>query len=57
MIQKPTTGLNYFCPMHADMREPKAGKCPRCRMDLLAKGTRFGMLRHIISSPMHPWRL
>ena len=29
------------------------GKCLKCGMDLLPEGTRFGMLRHIISSPLH----
>ena len=39
--------------MHSDVREPKSGKCPKCGMDLLPEGTRFGMIRHIISSPAH----
>lgn len=42
----------YLCPMHADVRQPGPGKCPRCGMDLLPEGTRFGMLRHMAKSPV-----
>lgn len=42
----------YFCPMHSDVRQPGPGKCPKCRMDLLPEGTRFGMLRHMAKSPL-----
>jgi hypothetical protein len=53
MDQNTVAGQYYFCPMHSDVREPKPGKCPKCGMDLLPEGTRFGMIRHIISSPAH----
>ena len=53
MDQRPNGGQIYLCPMHADVRQPKPGKCPKCGMTLLPEGTRFGMLRHIISSPLH----
>ena len=43
----------YLCPMHSDVRQATAGKCPKCGMDLLPEGTRFGLLRHMISSPLH----
>lgn len=43
----------YVCPMHADVRQPAAGKCPRCGMDLLPEGTRFALLRHMASRPLH----
>lgn len=43
----------YICPMHADVRVPAPGKCVHCGMQLLAEGTRFGMLRHMLSSPLH----
>ena len=43
----------YVCPMHPDIRQRDPGKCLKCGMDLLPEGTRFGMLRHIISSPLH----
>ena len=53
MNQEPMAEKSYICPMHSDVREPRPGKCSRCGMDLLPEGTRFGMLRHIVSSPMH----
>ncbi len=43
----------YLCPMHSDVRQPYPGKCPRCGMDLIAEGTRFGLLRHMFSNPLH----
>jgi hypothetical protein len=42
----------YLCPMHPEVRQPDAGKCPKCNMDLLPEGTRFGMLRHMVKSPL-----
>ena len=39
--------------MHSDVRQPNPGKCPKCGMDLLPEGTKFGMLRHMLSSPLH----
>lgn len=42
----------YLCPMHRDVRQATPGKCPKCGMDLLPEGTRFGMLRHMIKSPL-----
>lgn len=43
----------YVCPMHADVRQPSPGKCPKCGMALLPEGARFGMLRHLASNPLH----
>ena len=43
----------YICPMHPDVRQANAGKCPKCGMNLLPEGTRFAMLRHMISNPLH----
>jgi hypothetical protein len=43
----------YRCPMHSDVRQASPGKCPKCNMDLLPEGTRFMMLRHMISNPLH----
>jgi Heavy metal binding domain len=45
-------GQAYICPMHSEVRQLGPGKCPKCRMDLLPEGTRFGMLRHMIKSPL-----
>ena len=43
----------YVCPMHSDVRESTAGQCPHCGMRLVQEGTRFGLLRHMFSSPLH----
>ena len=52
MDQKQIAGQVYLCPMHRDVRQQGPGKCPRCGMDLLPEGTRFGMLRHMTKSPL-----
>jgi hypothetical protein len=38
--------------MHPEVRQPDPGKCPKCGMALLPEGVRFGMLRHIVKSPL-----
>jgi hypothetical protein len=38
--------------MHPEVRQPDAGKCPRCGMNLVPEGARFGMLRHVIANPL-----
>ena len=43
----------YTCPMHRDVRQPGPGKCPSCGMALLPEGTRFALLRHMASNPLH----
>ena len=43
----------YLCPMHTDIRQPSPGKCTKCGMDLVLEGTRFALLRHMVSSPRH----
>jgi Heavy metal binding domain len=53
MDRTANTGQVYLCPMHADVRQPGPGKCSKCGMDLLAEGTRFALLRHMMSSPLH----
>ena len=52
MVHGQDGGLVYLCPMHSQVRQTSPVKCPRCGMDLLAEGTRFGMLRHMIKSPL-----
>jgi hypothetical protein len=47
------TGGDYICPMHRDVRQANPGKCPHCGMSLLPAGTRFPILRHMISNPTH----
>ena len=53
-MDQRTAGQVYICPMHSDVRQPNPGKCPKCGMNLLPEGTRFAMLRHMLSSP---WRV
>jgi len=52
MNQSQNPAKLYHCPMHPEVRQPNSGKCPKCGMDLLPEGTRFGMLRHMIKSPL-----
>jgi Heavy metal binding domain len=53
MAQAAIGAQVYLCPMHSDVRQAGPGQCPKCGMDLLPEGTRFGLLRHMISSPLH----
>ena len=39
--------------MHADVRTSSAYHCPKCGMRLLPGGTRFALLRHMASRPLH----
>lgn len=43
----------YLCPMHGELRRSDPGLCARCGMPLVAEGTRFALLRHMVSSPLH----
>jgi len=43
----------YLCPMHGEVRQADPGRCRRCGMVLVREGTRFALLRHMISSPRH----
>ena len=52
MDQKQVAEQVFLCPMHRDVRQQGPGKCPKCGMDLLPEGTRFGMLRHLTKSPL-----
>lgn len=45
--------MEYLCPMHGEVRQSGAGKCPRCGMRLLPENARFKVFRHMISSPLH----
>jgi hypothetical protein len=53
MAQAATGVQIYLCPMHSDVRQAVPGQCPKCGMDLMPEGTRFGLLRHMMSSPLH----
>ncbi len=35
--KKHTMAMNYTCPMHPEVIIDKPGKCPKCKMDLVAK--------------------
>ena len=45
--------MSYLCPMHSDVRQPAAGKCPHCNMNLVPEGTRLAILHHMASKPVH----
>ena len=53
MDQRIDQNGSYFCPMHSGVRQPYPGKCPKCGMDLVPEGTRFALLRHMASNPLH----
>jgi hypothetical protein len=53
MTQTQGAGRAYLCPMHSDVRQSGPGKCPNCGMNLVPEGARFGMLRHLVSRPLH----
>jgi hypothetical protein len=42
-----------YAPCIPTFVRPARAKCPKCGMDLLPEGTRFGLLQHMISSPFH----
>ena len=51
--QSQNAGKIYLCPMHREVRQPNPGKCPKCHwMYLVPEGTRFGMLRSMVRSPL-----
>ena len=52
MDAKSAAQAVYLCPMHRNVRQADPGKCPECGMDLLPEGAKFGMLRHMASSPL-----
>ena len=43
----------YTCPMHSHVRHAGPGKCPSCNMALVDEQARLGLLRHMLSSPLH----
>ena len=44
---------SYVCPMHREVRQANPGPCPKCGMDLVPEGAKFGLLRHMMSMPRH----
>jgi hypothetical protein len=53
MSSTPAGSTIYTCPMHPTVRQATPGDCPKCGMTLLPEGTRFAIVRHMLSSPMH----
>jgi hypothetical protein len=51
MKEKTATAI-YVCPMHAEVREARPGRCPACGMNLLPQGARFMLLRHMLGNPL-----
>ena len=43
----------YFCPMHPSVRQQGPGTCPKCGMALLHEDTRFAIVHHVMSRPLH----
>jgi hypothetical protein len=52
MSSQPNGGPVYICPMHKDVRQGGARQMPDLRQ-LVQVGTRFAMLQHIMSNPLH----
>lgn len=49
-VKKDTTLKTiYTCPMHAEVVQEKAGKCPKCGMNLEAKQVK----KDVYTCPMH----
>lgn len=53
MNQIQKTAVVYVCPMHSDVRQSAPGPCVKCGMDLVPEGTRFALIRHMFSDPVH----
>ena len=43
----------YFCAIHSDVRQQGPGRCPKCGIALLPVGTRFAIVHHTMSRPLH----
>lgn len=50
MQQDTARKVTYTCPMHAEIVKDKAGKCPKCGMNLVARDVN----KEIYTCPMHP---
>lgn len=53
MAESSSSGPIYICPMHKDVRRASPGQCSHCGMALIPEGTRFPILRHMLSRPLH----
>lgn len=50
MQQDTARKATYTCPMHAEIIKDKAGKCPKCGMNLVVKDVN----KEVFTCPMHP---
>jgi len=52
ILPKDTVKVNevYTCPMHPEVIQDKAGKCPKCKMNLVKKE----IAKAVYTCPMHP---
>src|SRR5512144_645070 len=50
----PSSGSEYTCPMHPEVRQPGAGPCPKCGMALEAVAPAAPTARTMWTCPMHP---
>lgn len=48
-----TAARAFYCPMHPDVRGVDGGQCPYCHMDLVPEGSKLGIVRHLLRSPLH----
>jgi len=53
MVDLNNSGSTYICPMHPSVRQSSPGKCPKCGMALVPESTRFALLQHLTSNPVH----
>src|SRR5512143_2871760 len=50
----PSSGSEYTCPMHPEVRQPGPGPCPKCGMALEAVAAAAPAARTLWTCPMHP---
>jgi hypothetical protein len=48
-----SAGRAFYCPMHSDVHAVDGGKCPHCHLDLVAAGTPFALVKHMLGNPLH----
>jgi Cu+-exporting ATPase len=53
-VAVPAAGVEYFCPMDAEVRQDQPGSCPKCGMALEADPSTLPSTRIEYTCPMHP---
>jgi hypothetical protein len=48
-----TSIQGYYCPMHTDVHQSSPGTCAKCGAELVAEGTRFALLQHVLANPLN----